>query len=77
MLLPIEIKFVDDARGDTLVVLTEKEQDAVRARCEDVKHSIRVRCLQRPNMIGHLFSEGGSVLTAGDALLAWSGWHRE
>src|SRR5229473_7038677 len=34
----VEIEFIDDAGGDALVVLAEEEQEAVRARCENVDH---------------------------------------
>ena len=39
------IEFVDDTWGDALMLLTKKEEQAVRTRCEDVNHGVWVVCL--------------------------------
>ena len=39
---PVEVELIDDAGGDALVMLTEEEQEAVRARRKDVNHGIGI-----------------------------------
>ena len=42
MVSAIEIEFIHDAWGDTLMVLAQKEEKAVRARGKDMNQGVRI-----------------------------------
>lgn len=54
----VKIELIDDARGDTLVVLAGEKQETIRTSCENVCHRIGVVRLNRPNVSGACVAPG-------------------
>ena len=53
---PVEIKLIDDAGGDALMVLAKEEQEAVRTRRENMNYGIWGIRRHLAHVIGYLFS---------------------
>src|SRR5882672_9760972 len=72
----IEVKLVDDARSDSLMLLTKEEQQAVGTSRKNVNDSVRISRLETTHHVCNLLGERCGVFASRHILLTRAGWQR-